>query len=53
MRRSLLNWISPLEADIIGTLVSRQAVNIAEHHGSDADLQAATLQFVAGRQILP
>jgi len=25
----------------------------AEHHGSDADRQAVTLQFIAGREILP
>jgi hypothetical protein len=29
------------------------AVNIAEQHGSDADRQAGTLQFVAGLEILP
>jgi hypothetical protein len=39
MRRSLLNCNSPLEADIIGTPVLRQAVNITEHHGPDADRQ--------------
>jgi hypothetical protein len=53
MRRSLLNCVSPLEADVIGTLISCQAVNDAEHHGSDADRQAVTGQFVAGREILP
>jgi hypothetical protein len=33
--------------------VGTPAVNIAGHHGSDADHQAVTLQFVAGRKILP
>jgi hypothetical protein len=33
--------------------VGTPAANVAEHHGSDADRQAVTLQFVAGREILP
>jgi hypothetical protein len=33
--------------------VGTPAVIVAEHHGSDADRQAITLQFVAGRKILP
>jgi hypothetical protein len=45
MRRSLLNYISPLEADIIDTLVSCQAWKRPFD-------QAGTLQFVAGLKVL-
>jgi hypothetical protein len=47
MRRSLVNWISPLEADIIGTLVSCQAgsgYSIASSHAhATSDLLTATV----------
>jgi hypothetical protein len=54
MRRSLVNWISPLEADIIGTLVSCKAgsgysIASSHAHAKPSDLLTATVTWATPR----